>query len=260
MNVNIKCKCTKQEHCCKQQKCISSFSSLKLVEITDAWSFSELHMQSLIHTLAQSLTQNVDWKFYINLIALYLENISQYCAYFHSNNNQNNSKCRQNSITLCNKWYMKYLHHVLLRIVLLGRCGSGKSTLTSKMLSGGFVEDIDPTIEDQYSKQIMVNGNNISLRIMDTAGYTVFIGAADQSSYIQRAKGHVYLLLFAINSKDEFEECINTLIEIVKDQNLHNNMHNKSHFTEKCTCVILAATKVDLICEETDEIDVMYEN
>eukprot|EP01084_Bolivina_argentea_P262662 444264_1 len=101
MNVNIKCKCTKQEHCCKQQKCISSFSSLKLVEITDAWSFSELHMQSLIHTLAQSLTQNVDWKFYINLIALYLENISQYRHMELRNVNGESEYVQQTNINPC---------------------------------------------------------------------------------------------------------------------------------------------------------------
>ena len=48
--------------------------------------------------------------------------------------------------------------------------GVGKSTLTVQFVQNIFVEEYDPTIEDSYRKQITVDGQQILLDILDTAG------------------------------------------------------------------------------------------
>ena len=41
---------------------------------------------------------------------------------------------------------------------MLGAGGVGKSSITTRFVSGTFIEDYDPTIEDSYRKIITVKG------------------------------------------------------------------------------------------------------
>ena len=48
-------------------------------------------------------------------------------------------------------------------IVLLGGPAVGKSALTLRMITDNFVKDYDPTIEDIYTKKIIVDGQECVL-------------------------------------------------------------------------------------------------
>lgn len=46
----------------------------------------------------------------------------------------------------------------------------GKSALTIQLIQNHFVEEYDPTIEDSYRKQVVIDGETCLLDILDTAG------------------------------------------------------------------------------------------
>ena len=53
------------------------------------------------------------------------------------------------------------------RIVVLGESGVGKSTITIQYIQNYFIEEYDPTIEDSYRKQILVDEKSYLLDILD---------------------------------------------------------------------------------------------
>ncbi|KAF4547388.1 Ras-like protein 10 [Elsinoe fawcettii] len=104
-------------------------------------------------------------------------------------------------------------------IVVLGSGGVGKSCLTAQFVSGIFVERYDPTIEDTYRKQIEVDGRQVVLEILDTAGTEQF--TAMREIYMKSGQG--FLLVFSITSKsslDELDELRNQLVNLKDDQHV----------------------------------------
>jgi GTPase KRas protein len=65
----------------------------------------------------------------------------------------------------------------LHKIVVLGDGGVGKTALTIQLCLSHFVETYDPTIEDSYRKQVVIDEIPCVLEVLDTAGqeeYTAF--------------------------------------------------------------------------------------
>lgn len=85
---------------------------------------------------------------------------------------------------------------------MLGGGGVGKSALTIRMVTDWFLDEYDPTIEDSYRKQIMVDGVSVLLDIVDTAGQEEF--ASMQDTWMRNGKG--FLLVYSITSRPSFEE------------------------------------------------------
>jgi small GTP-binding protein len=56
------------------------------------------------------------------------------------------------------------------KICVLGDGGVGKTALTIQLCSNHFVEEYDPTIEDSYRKQVVIDDESCLLEILDTAG------------------------------------------------------------------------------------------
>lgn len=56
------------------------------------------------------------------------------------------------------------------KLVVVGDDGVGKSTLTIQLIQNHFVDEYDPTIEDSYRKQVVIDGEICVLDILDTAG------------------------------------------------------------------------------------------
>lgn len=88
------------------------------------------------------------------------------------------------------------------RIVVLGSGGVGKSALTLRLISDEFAEEYDPTIEDSYRKQVVIDGKPALLDVLDTAGQEEYASLQDQ--WIREGDG--YLIVYSITSKDSLEE------------------------------------------------------
>ncbi|CAF3764811.1 unnamed protein product [Rotaria magnacalcarata] len=65
-----------------------------------------------------------------------------------------------------------------------------------------FIDEYDPTIEDSYRKQAVVDGETCLLDILDTAGQEEYSAMRDQ--YMRGGEG--FLCVFAVNSAKSFEE------------------------------------------------------
>lgn len=56
------------------------------------------------------------------------------------------------------------------KLVVVGGGGVGKSALTIQFVQSHFVDEYDPTIEDSYRKQFVVDEEVALLDVLDTAG------------------------------------------------------------------------------------------
>lgn len=79
------------------------------------------------------------------------------------------------------------------------------------MYFSSFVDEYDPTIEDSYRKQVVIDGETCLLDILDTAGQEEYSAMRDQ--YMRTGEG--FLLVFAVNNAKSFED-ISTYREQIK--------------------------------------------
>ncbi|KJY02564.1 RAS small monomeric GTPase (Rsr1) like protein [Zymoseptoria brevis] len=103
-------------------------------------------------------------------------------------------------------------HQREYHIAVLGSGGVGKSCLTMQFVQGIFVERYDPTIEDSYRKDVDVDGRQVILEIMDTAGTEQFTAMRDM--YMRLGQG--FLLVFSITSASSLRELIDLHDQIVR--------------------------------------------
>jgi len=88
------------------------------------------------------------------------------------------------------------------RVVVVGGGGVGKSAITIQFIQSYFVTDYDPTIEDSYTKQCVIDDNVAKLDILDTAGQEEFSAMREQ--YMRSGEG--FLLVFSLAERASFEE------------------------------------------------------
>jgi Ras family protein len=87
------------------------------------------------------------------------------------------------------------------KIAILGFRSVGKSSLTIQFVEGQFVDSYDPTIENTFTTQVRIRGNDYILHLVDTAGqdeYDIF-----PSQYSMNVHG--YVLVYSITNKQSFE-------------------------------------------------------
>ena len=77
--------------------------------------------------------------------------------------------------------------------------GVGKSALTIQLIQNQFEEEYDPTIEDSYRKQVVIDGETCRLDILDTAGLEEYSSMRDMRA------GEGFLIVFAVNNPESFE-------------------------------------------------------
>lgn len=90
----------------------------------------------------------------------------------------------------------------LFPLDLLPAGGVGKSALTIQLIQNHFVDEYDPTIEDSYRKQVVIDGETCLLDILDTAGQEEYSAMRDQ--YMRTGEG--FLCVFAIDNMKSFED------------------------------------------------------
>jgi GTPase KRas protein len=77
---------------------------------------------------------------------------------------------------------------------------SNTHTSTLQITLNHFVETYDPTIEDSYRKQVMIDGESCMLEVLDTAGQEEYTALRDQ--WIR--DGEAFLLVYSISSRGSF--------------------------------------------------------
>ncbi|XP_046404184.1 GTP-binding protein Rit1 isoform X1 [Ischnura elegans] len=90
------------------------------------------------------------------------------------------------------------------RIVVLGDGGVGKSALTLQFVSHSFLEYHDPTIEDAYQQQAVIDGEAALLDILDTAGQVEFTAMRDQ--YMRCGEG--FMICYSVTDRHSFQEAL----------------------------------------------------
>jgi len=66
------------------------------------------------------------------------------------------------------------------RVAVLGDGGVGKTALAVQFTLNCFVETYDPTIEDAYRKQLVVDNRMCFVEVIDTAGQEEYATLRDQ--------------------------------------------------------------------------------
>lgn len=104
----------------------------------------------------------------------------------------------------------------LYKIIVLGDGGVGKTALTIQLCLNHFVETYDPTIEDSYRKQVVIDAQPATLEVLDTAGQEEYTALRDQ--WVRDGEG--FLLVYSITSRSSFLRIRNYYeqIERVKDK------------------------------------------
>jgi len=87
------------------------------------------------------------------------------------------------------------------RVALLGDGGVGKTALAVQFTLNCFIETYDPTIEDAYRKQLLVDDKMCFVEVIDTAGQEEYATLRDQ--WIREGQG--FVLVYSIASRVSFE-------------------------------------------------------
>jgi len=117
------------------------------------------------------------------------------------------------------------------KLVVLGGGGVGKSALTIRLVTDNFLDEYDPTIEDSYRKQVIIDEVPAVLDILDTAGQEEFLSMQD--SWIRDGKG--FLLVYNITSRSTFDEIAPIYDKILKSKD-----------SAEQTPIVLVGNKCDL--------------
>ncbi|KAJ6604310.1 ras protein [Mycena vulgaris] len=86
-------------------------------------------------------------------------------------------------------------------VAVLGDGGVGKTALAVQFTLNCFVETYDPTIEDAYRKQFVVDNRMCFVEVIDTAGQEEYATLRDQ--WVREGEG--FILVYSIASRSTFD-------------------------------------------------------
>jgi GTPase KRas protein len=129
------------------------------------------------------------------------------------------------------------------KIVVVGGGGVGKSALTIQFIQSHFVDEYDPTIEDSYRKQCVIDDEVALLDVLDTAGQEEYSAMREQ--YMRTGEG--FLCVYSIVSRNSFDEISTFYQQILR-------VKDKDYFP-----VIIIGNKCDLEHERAVAIQEGYE-
>ncbi|KAJ5074306.1 ras-like protein [Anaeramoeba ignava] len=100
-----------------------------------------------------------------------------------------------------------------IKISIIGNGGVGKSTFIIQFCYSKFIEDYDPTIEESFRKQVVIDDEILIIEILD------YYYDNDCTDYYKRGnyeKTDGFIVVYSINDKYSFNELENYLKEIYK--------------------------------------------
>ncbi|KAF9145626.1 Ras GTPase ras2 [Linnemannia schmuckeri] len=114
---------------------------------------------------------------------------------------------------------------MLYKLVVLGDGGVGKTALTIQLCLNHFVGmclklvlTYDPTIEDSYRKQVVIDDQSCVLEVLDTAGQEEYTALRDQ--WIRDGEG--FLLVYSIAARSTFDRIRRFRDQIVRVKDSEN--------------------------------------
>ncbi|XP_068743488.1 ras-related and estrogen-regulated growth inhibitor-like isoform X1 [Montipora capricornis] len=118
-----------------------------------------------------------------------------------------------------------------IRSVVLGKDGVGKSAFTVRLLTKRFIGEYDSSLEETYRHRVEVDGQNILLEILDTAGQN----SVEKIDACSRGDvADVYYVLYSNTDRSSFKEAVLIVKYLVETRNVSK------------TSIFLIATKKDL--------------
>eukprot|EP00484_Ammonia_sp_Unknown_P017616 CAMPEP_0197043022 /NCGR_PEP_ID=MMETSP1384-20130603/19311_1 /TAXON_ID=29189 /ORGANISM="Ammonia sp." /LENGTH=317 /DNA_ID=CAMNT_0042474241 /DNA_START=52 /DNA_END=1005 /DNA_ORIENTATION=+ len=117
-----------------------------------------------------------------------------------------------------------------MNLCVMGPGAVGKSAITLRFIKGQFVANYDPTIEDAYKKGIYLDGNQLALDILDTAGQEDFDCLREQWMKNKDA----FILVFSITKQGSLQSL----------QPFYDGI--KLVYEDEVPPIILVGNKVDL--------------
>lgn len=106
----------------------------------------------------------------------------------------------------------------LLKLVMLGMGGVGKSSLTLQFLYKDFSKEYVATKIDTYAKELSLDGDNVKLEILDTAGQEEYTFTKD--NYYRVGDG--FVLVFSLTEPDTFDVLSEYREQILRVKNDRN--------------------------------------
>lgn len=98
------------------------------------------------------------------------------------------------------------------RVVFLGAGGVGKSAILKRFLFNQFTEEYRETVEDLYCKDYLIQGSDIRVDFLDTAGNLVFPAMRRLSI----STAHAFVLVYSITDEETYKE-VKRLWEQIKE-------------------------------------------
>jgi len=130
----------------------------------------------------------------------------------------------------------------VIRLSVLGSEVAGKSALIMRYTTGLFEDDqdYDPTIEDAYRKEVVIDGRPVPVDILNTSGQENWVSL--RSAWYRRKDG--FLLVFALNDENSLKE-----LKSIREQ------ASEYLGKEKVPPMLLVGNKADL-----SEVPSLWEN
>jgi len=104
-----------------------------------------------------------------------------------------------------------------VRLSVMGPPRVGKSAITFRYLNDQFVESYDPTVEDTWNKVKSIDGNELNIDILDTAGLEDYMNQ-DVSSWVDGK--HAIVWVYDITNRMSWQRLVEQYDAIQVDEDL----------------------------------------